>query len=83
MFVIPDLSLQLTDIGLGNFNPFVVLCVLAGFAVAHLTSFRVGGLANWIDARNAWQRGFVWVSAVLLLIVFWPSRQATFIYFQF
>lgn len=82
-FVVPDLSSQPTDIGFGNFNPFAVLSVLAGFAVAHLVSYRVGGLANWLDARGPWQRGLLWVSAVLLLIVFWPSQQATLIYFQF
>lgn len=35
-FVDPDFSLRITDIGLGNFNPFVVLCVLAEVALAYL-----------------------------------------------
>jgi len=82
-FVIPDFALQLTDLGLGNFNPFVVVGVVAGFAVAHLASFRVGGISEWLDAQGPWKRGLVWVASVLVLIVFWPSEQSAFIYFQF
>jgi alginate O-acetyltransferase complex protein AlgI len=82
-FVVPDLSLQLTDVGLGNFNPFVVLGVLIGFGAAHLASHRLGGLAHWLDGRGPAARGLVWLAAVLLLIVLWPSQQAAFIYFQF
>jgi alginate O-acetyltransferase complex protein AlgI len=82
-FVIPDFSLQVTDVGLGNFNPFVVAGVLVGFAVAHTTSFRLGGIAGWLDTRGPWTRAAVWVASVVLLIVLWPSEQTAFIYFQF
>jgi alginate O-acetyltransferase complex protein AlgI len=82
-FVMPDFALQLMDLGLGNFNPFVVAGVVAGFAVAHLASFRAGGISEWLDAQGPCKRGLVWVASVLVLIVFWPSEQSAFIYFQF
>jgi alginate O-acetyltransferase complex protein AlgI len=82
-FLVPDFDFGLQDIGLGNFNPFLVFGIIGAFAVAHLISYRVGGIATWLDAQTGRVRWLVYVASAILLIALWPAQQSTFIYFQF
>jgi hypothetical protein len=82
-FLVPDFDFGLQDIGLGNFNPFLVFGIIGAFAVAHLVSYRIGGIATWLDAQTGRVRWLVYVASTILLILLWPAQQSTFIYFQF
>ena len=82
-FVLFDFSFGLADLGHGNFNPFVVGLVVLGFVIAHLASFRVGGLAAWLDDQGPGTRALAVAAAVLLLVLLWPAGPSAFIYFQF
>jgi alginate O-acetyltransferase complex protein AlgI len=82
-YVLFDRSFQLTTLGLGAANPFTSSAVILGFCVLHAFSYRVGGLANFLDRSARWQQFLVWVLAVLALIQFWPQQSVAFIYFQF
>ena len=81
-FVLFDFDLGLRDLGLGAFNPFLVALVVLGFAAAHLASFRLGGIAAWLDGRGQKTRALCVVATVVLLILLWPARESAFIYFQ-
>jgi alginate O-acetyltransferase complex protein AlgI len=82
-FLVPDFDVGLQDIGLGNFNPFLVFGIIGAFVVAHVVSYQIGGIATWLDTRPGRVRWLVYVASAILLIALWPAQQSTFIYFQF
>jgi len=82
-FIVIDGSLAFADLGLGNVNLVLVALVMLGFAVMHLISFRLGGLADWLDARSRAALVACYVAAVVVVVLFWPPEDTAFIYFQF
>src|SRR5262245_36938001 len=82
-FVLFDGSLAFADLGLGNVNLVLTALAMLGFTLVHLVSFRLGGLAPWLDARTRPAQLATWVAAVVALVLLWPSENTAFIYFQF
>jgi alginate O-acetyltransferase complex protein AlgI len=82
-FVVFDGNLALTDFGLGAVNPFLTGLVALGFGALHLISFRLGGLATWLDGRGRATLAVIYVASVVTVILLWPAGETAFIYFQF
>jgi alginate O-acetyltransferase complex protein AlgI len=82
-FVLFDGSFAIADLGLGAVNLFLVAFVATGFCVAHALSYRVGGLAAWLDRRGRATQLLAYVASVVVLTLLWPAGETAFIYFQF
>ena len=82
-FIFFDFDFNLASFGIGNFNPFSVVIILIIFFLFHFLSFRIGGLSDAIDRQSRLRQFVIFSSAILMLIFFWPSERAAFIYFQF
>jgi alginate O-acetyltransferase complex protein AlgI len=82
-FVVFDFNFQLSSLGLGRFNPFLVFLVIGGFCVLHVVSWSIGGIANRLNTASRPVQFVTYVLAVFALIAFWPQHAASFIYFQF
>jgi alginate O-acetyltransferase complex protein AlgI len=82
-FVLFDGSFALADLGLGAVNLFLVALVAAGFCVGHALSYRVGGLAAWLDRRGRATQLLAYVACAAVLTLLWPAGETAFIYFQF
>jgi alginate O-acetyltransferase complex protein AlgI len=82
-FVLFDGSLALADLGLGAVNLFLMTFVAALFGAAHAFSWRVGGLAAWLDGRSRREQLLAYVLSVVVLTLLWPAGETAFIYFQF
>jgi alginate O-acetyltransferase complex protein AlgI len=82
-YVLFDFNLHLTNLGLGNVNPFLVALILMLFIVLHTVSCRIGGIANHLDRMRGWRLQLVYVMSVAIMVALWPQTETAFIYFQF
>jgi alginate O-acetyltransferase complex protein AlgI len=82
-FVIFDFNPRLSAFGLGTVNPFMALSVMLLFVILHIFSYRIGGIANRLGQMRWPGRTLVYMAAMFVLIVFWPTGRTSFIYFQF
>ncbi len=82
-FVVPDMQLRLSGLGLGNMAFFSTLVIIAAFAALHVASWRLRGLDERIARASLPVACAVCVALGVSLYYLWPNGQAAFIYFQF
>ncbi|MEP0845327.1 MAG: MBOAT family protein [Phycisphaerae bacterium] len=82
-YVVFDFDFRLAGLGVGNVNPFFVISMMILFFLIHVTSYRLGGLANVLDRLPRWGQWSAACTATFALLWFWPEVETAFIYFQF
>ncbi len=82
-YVLFDFDFTLGSWGLAQANPFLVAVVIVAFSALHLFSYRVNGLAAWLDRRPRMVQYAIYFAAGLALFALWPTERVAYIYFQF
>lgn len=82
-FVVFDFDFQIQNIGLGTMNFFSTLFFLFLFACLHIVSKKTYGVENYLVRQNKWVLAACLILLGMSYFVFWPLKQAPFIYFQF
>jgi len=82
-FVIFDFNFSLAGIGIGALSFFSAIVILATFLVLHLISWKVGGLDRRLATAPSPVLAMACALAGVALVLFWPTTEAPFIYFQF
>ena len=82
-FLIFDFNFRLAGIGIGAISLFSALTIMAGFAVLHFMSWKVGGLDNRLDKASSPVLAMACLLAGIILVLLWPTTETPFIYFQF
>lgn len=78
-----DFNFSIANIGLGKLQFFSTIGILLAFAILHIISYRIGGIYKYIAKQNIIYQLIVLFISVILLQIFWPTKEAPFIYFQF
>jgi len=78
-----DFNFQLVYLGLGNLLFISTVLIIIAFFILHITSHLIGGLDERLGESPVWVSGLACFAFGLILLLFWPSVETPFIYFQF
>jgi len=82
-YVFFDCNFNIASLGLGNTNPFLAAFTLLLFGVAHSFAYKYGAFAKRVSGLSMPKRIVFYVAVVFVVIILWPTENASFIYFQF
>jgi alginate O-acetyltransferase complex protein AlgI len=82
-FILFDFKFSIINIGLGSLNLLNVLAILAIFLFIHYYSYKKTGIEHQFSGLKPYQVTILYSVLGLMFLIFWPSNQSAFIYFQF
>jgi len=82
-FLIFDFNFELGSIGLGKLSFFSTILIIFAFLGMHLLSHFIGGLDTRLAKSPVWVNCLTCIAFGFLLLLFWPTTETPFIYFQF
>lgn len=82
-YVFFDFDFTLGSWGLAQANPFLIGIIVLAFGGLHLFSYRVNGIAGWLDRQSRAVQYVVYFAAGFALFALWPTERVAYIYFQF
>lgn len=78
-----DFNFQLVYLGLGNLLFISTMLIIVAFFIVHIISHLIGGLDKRLGESPIWVSSIACFVFGLILLLFWPSVETPFIYFQF
>ncbi len=80
-----DFNLSTSNLGLGDpsLALFTSLGLMAAFGVLHIAAQRWGGLDDLLARRSTGPLGLAGVVMAVIVVIFWPTSDVPFLYFQF